>query len=69
MGIDDWLEAAYEDRTHLDDNELDDTDDVRCDECGIEVSGNDGVTDDVGVWCGAFYGNGCAEERIRKGLL
>lgn len=42
---------------------MQETDDpIACDKCGVPVSGEDGVTDDVIVLCGSFYGNGCADE-------
>jgi hypothetical protein len=35
MMVDDWLEAAYEDRTHIqDDGDYGDYGDVMCDFCG-----------------------------------
>jgi hypothetical protein len=37
------------------------TDRSFCDECGTLVNGNDGATDDVLVFCGSFYGNGCGD--------
>jgi hypothetical protein len=40
------------------------TDRVFCDECGALVNPNDGVTDDVFVYCGSMFGNGCAEKMV-----
>jgi hypothetical protein len=37
---------------------------VFCDECGTLVNPNDGVTDDVFVYCGSMFGNGCAEKMV-----
>ena len=32
---------------------------VRCDRCGIGVDAVDGWTNDILVFCGGVYGNGC----------
>lgn len=37
---------------------------VFCDGCGTLVNPNDGVTDDVFVYCGSMFGNGCAEKMV-----